>query len=178
MQVILTKDVDELGQAGEVVDVNLGHYQNYLNPRKLAVVATKGSLKDLDSRRERLRAKAEKRYQDDLAKKAKIEALEFLTIEANVGEEGKLFGTITTKDLSLIVAEKTEYAVDRKLIHVDRPINRVGDYTMTIKLSARVVASLKLVVVANAASLEAIAALEATESLSTAKYGDEDNFEI
>jgi large subunit ribosomal protein L9 len=178
MQVILTKDVDELGQAGEVVDVNLGHYQNYLNPRKLAIVASKGSLKDLDTRRERLRLKAEKRYQADLAKKAKIEALQTITIEANVGEEGKLFGTITTKDLNHILHEKTGFDIDRKLIHVDRPISRIGDYTMTAKLSGKVLATLKLVIIANAASLEAIAAMEAAEALSTAKYGDEDNFEI
>lgn len=138
MQVILTKDVDTLGNHGDIVDVADGYYRNYLTPRNLAVRATPGALEDLRRRIDRIRDKAEKKHQDDLARAEKITALELLILEANAGEGGKLYGTITTKQLAEVLQDKTGLELDRRNVNVDRPINRTGDYTIHIKFSNRV----------------------------------------
>lgn len=146
MQVILTKDVDTLGTSGDVVAVSDGYARNYLFPKHMAIEATDGAMADLNRRIERIRAKAEKKYQDDLARAEKINSLEVITLEANAGDSGKLFGTITTKELTKVLAEKTGLELERKNVNVDNPINRVGEYTVHVKLSARVSAEVKVVV--------------------------------
>lgn len=148
MQVILLKDVQSLGEQGSVLAVADGYARNYLFPQKMAVVATKGALKDLESRRTQLKQKVEKRYQEDLKRAKAIESLGHLTLEATAGDEGKLFGIITPKELAAALEEKTGEAIDRRHLLVDRPINRVGSYNVTLKLSPRVVAKLQLEVVA------------------------------
>jgi large subunit ribosomal protein L9 len=146
MKVILTKDVDSLGDSGEVLTVADGYARNFLLPKNLAIPATDGSLKDLQSRIERIRAKAEKKHQEDLAKAAKVTGLENLLIEANVGENGKLFGAITTKELAKILNEKTGLEIERKNMSLDTPIHRTGEYNLHIRFSAKVSAAIKVVV--------------------------------
>ena len=144
MQVILTKDVDTLGSNGDIIEVSDGYYRNYLGPRNMAVIATKGSLADLQRRIDRIRAKAEKKHQEDLAKAEKVNALQLLTLEANAGDSGKLYGTITTKELTKVLQEKTGYEIERRNVNVDHPINKVGEYTVYVKFSAKVSAQVKL----------------------------------
>jgi len=144
MKVILTKDLDTLGASGDVVDVADGYARNYLFPKNVAVEATDGSLADLGRRIERIRAKAEKKHADDLEKAKKVEAVGVITLEAKAGETGKLFGTITTKELAKILAEKTGQEFERRNINVDHPINKVGEYTLNVKISAKVSAHLKI----------------------------------
>ncbi len=144
MQVILTKDVDLLGGNGDIIEVSDGYYRNYLGPRNMAVIATKGSLADLQRRIDRIRAKAEKKHQEDLAKAEKVNALGLLTLEANAGDSGKLYGTITTKELTKVLQEKTGYEIERRNVNVDHPINKVGEYTVYVKFSAKVSAQVKL----------------------------------
>jgi large subunit ribosomal protein L9 len=144
MQVILTKDVDTLGNNGDIVEVSDGYYRNYLGPRSLAVMATKGSLADLQRRIDRIRAKAEKKHQEDLAKAEKVNALELLVLEANAGDTGKLYGTITTKELTKVLQEKTGFEIERRNVNVDHPINKVGSYTVYVKFSPKVSAQVKL----------------------------------
>jgi large subunit ribosomal protein L9 len=146
MQVILTKDVDTLGSNGDIIEVSDGYYRNYLGPRNMAVIATKGSLADLQRRIDRIRAKAEKKHQEDLAKAEKVNALQLITLEANAGDTGKLYGTITTKELTKVLQEKTGYEIERRNVNVDHPINKVGEYTVYVKFSAKVSAQVKLVV--------------------------------
>lgn len=146
MQVILTKDVDSLGGNGDIIEVADGYYRNYLGPRHMAVMATKGALEDLQRRIDRIRAKAEKKHQEDLAKAEKVNALGLLTLEANAGESGKLYGTITTKELTKVLQEKTGYEIERRNVNVDHPINKVGEYTVYVKFSAKVSAQVKLAV--------------------------------
>ncbi len=146
MQVILTKDVDTLGSNGDIIEVSDGYYRNYLGPRNMAVIATKGSLADLQRRIDRIRAKAEKKHQEDLAKAEKVNALQLITLEANAGDTGKLYGTITTKELSKVLQEKTGYEIERRNVNVDHPINKVGEYTVYVKFSAKVSAQVKLAV--------------------------------
>lgn len=144
MQVILTKDVDTLGNNGDIVDVAGGYYRNYLEPRHMAVQATKGALEDLQRRIDRIRDKAEKKHQEDLQKAEKINDLGVLVLEANAGDGGKLYGTITTKQLAEVLQEKTGMVVERRNVNVDRPISKVGDYTVYVKLSPKVSAQVGL----------------------------------
>lgn len=158
MKVILTKDVESLGDSGELLTVADGYARNYLFPQKKAILATEGALKDLQTRIQRIRAKAEKKHQEDQAKAAKVTGLEAITLEANVGENGKLFGAITTKELAKVINDKTGLELDRKNMSLDTPINRVGEYSLHIKVSSKVSATLKVVVKGNVEANEAVAA--------------------
>jgi large subunit ribosomal protein L9 len=144
MQVILTKDVETLGDSGEVIAVSDGYARNFLFPQNLAIEATEGALKDLQRRIARVRARAEKKHQEDLDKAGKLTALEVITLQANAGENGKLFGAITTKELATILNEKTGLTIERKNISLDHPINRLGEYTLSVKFSAKVTGSVKI----------------------------------
>lgn len=144
MQVILIEDVDTLGSNGDVVEVKDGYFRNYLFPLKKAIQATKGSLADLQRRIDRIRAKAEKKHQEDLAKAEKVIALKLLVLEANAGDTGKLYGTITTKELTRVLQEKTGFEIERRNVNVDHPINKVGEYTLFVKFSPKVSAQVKL----------------------------------
>lgn len=166
MQVILTKDVDTLGANGDVVNVSEGYALNYLFPRDFAIRATDGAMEDLQRRISRIRAKAEKKHQEDLAKSEKIQSLGSLTLEANAGDSGKLYGTITTKELAQVVSEKTGLTIERRNLNLDHPINKVGDYTLYVKISARVSAELKI-------SVKAIASKKEEFVLADA-FGDEE----
>lgn len=155
MKVILTKDVDSLGDSGEVMAVADGYARNYLFPQKLAIQATSGALEDLQRRIDRLRAKAEKKHQEDQAKAGKVTGLGAIELEANVGENGKLFGTITTKELAKILEDKTGLEFERKNMSLDNPIHRVGEYNLHVRLSAKVSATVKVVVKGTAQPHEA-----------------------
>jgi large subunit ribosomal protein L9 len=147
MQVILKHDVDELGEKGEVLNVSDGYARNYLFPQKLAVEATPGAMKDLNLRISRIRAAAQKKHEADLAKADKISGLGVITLEANVGEGGKLFGAVTTKELAKVLFDKTGLEIDRKNLSLNQPIHKVGDYTLTAKLSPKVTTSVGIEVI-------------------------------
>lgn len=155
MDVILMQDVETLGEQGAVLNVSDGFARNFLFPRKLAVVANKGSLRDLDSRRDQIQRKAQKRYEEDLAKAKSIESLGILVLEASVGADGKLFGTVTPKELAAIIEHKTGVIVDRRNFLLSSPISRVGSYDLTIRLSPKVSAKMTIEIVA--AEEEAVA---------------------
>ena len=97
MQVILKKDVQNIGEVGDLVNVKDGYARNYLIPNSLAEVATAGALAQRERNIARIKAKAEKLHQEALAAKEEIEKIETISLSARAGESGKLFGTITTK---------------------------------------------------------------------------------
>jgi len=148
MKVILTKDVDTLGQNGDILNVSEGFARNYLFPKNVAVIATSGALRDLDKRIERIRQLAEKKHAMDMVNGEKITALGNITLTANAGDSGKLFGTITTKELAGVIVEKTGLSIDRKQVNVSKPINHVGQYTVFVKISPKLTTSFGLTVVA------------------------------
>lgn len=149
MQVILKKDVQNLGEAGEIVTVKDGYARNFLLPQSLAEVATEGALKNREQNIARIQAKQEKLHQEALAVAEKIEKFGKLELAAKAGESGKLFGTITTKKLTEELAEKAGIEVDRKNVSLNAPINKVGEYTMLIKLTSKVKTELAVVVTAS-----------------------------
>ena len=138
MQVILKKDVQNLGAAGDIVSVKDGYARNFLLPQNSAEIATKGALENREKNIARIKAKQEKLNAEAQEKAQKLEAFGKLELSAKAGESGKLFGTITTKKLAEEISSKAGVEVDRKSITLSSPINKVGDYKMIIKLTSKV----------------------------------------
>ena len=156
MQVILKKDVQNLGEAGEVVNVKDGYARNMLIPRNYAEIATEGALKNREQNLARIKAKQEKLHQEALAKAAEIEKLGQIELSAKAGESGKLFGTITTKKLCEELKERANIEIDRKTVSLNAPINKIGEFTMLIKLTSKVKTELKVIVTASEVVKESI----------------------
>lgn len=145
MQIILTEEVKGVGRAGEIVAVKDGYGRNYLIPKKLAVPATTTNLKALDHEKKVI-ADRQGKLKREAEKVAKgIEALS-CSIPCQVGEEGKLFGSVTTIDIEKFLKENG-FAIERKNIHLEEPIKSLGDFTVEIKLHQDVKANLKVSVV-------------------------------
>lgn len=149
MQVILRKDVQNVGEAGDVVNVKDGYARNFLIPQNFAEIATEGALKNREQNLARIKAKQEKLHQEALELSKKIEELGQLELSAKAGESGKLFGTITTKKLAEELNAKLGTDIDRKIISLDAAINKVGEYRMLIKLTSKVRTELAVVVTAS-----------------------------
>lgn len=156
MQLILKKDVQNLGEVGDLVTVKDGYARNFLIPNNLAQAATKGALDARERDLARIKSKAEKQHSEALAQAEKIEAIKAINLSAKAGESGKLFGTITTKKLAEELLTQAGVEVDRKLITLDNPINKVGEYQMTVKLTSKVKAVLQVVVAASETLKETI----------------------
>ncbi len=149
MEVILRKDVQNIGEAGDIVKVKDGYARNFLLPQNLAEIATKGAVKNREQNIARIKAKQEKLHSEALELAKKIEDIASIELSAKAGESGKLFGTITTKKLAEELNIKLSSEIDRKNISLDTPINKVGSYTMTIKLTSKVKANLEVKVSAS-----------------------------
>jgi large subunit ribosomal protein L9 len=144
-QAILLKDVESLGAAGEAVDVSPGYLRNYLVPRKLAQPATQASLEDAQRRREA----AEKAAQDALDRAEQTAALlskTVLTIQHRAGEDGRLYGSVTSAEIADAIAEARSLKVDRRKIQLDEPIREVGTYMVNVELPGGAIAAVKTIV--------------------------------
>ena len=149
MKVILTKDVLSLGETGDIVEVADGYARNYLLPSSLAEKATPGALKKREQNLARIKAKAERLHAKALESAEAIKAIGKLSIQAKAGETGKLYGAITTRQLAKMIKEKSDQEVDRKNITLSNPINHVGEYVLTIKLTSKVSVDLPVEVTAD-----------------------------
>ena len=144
-QAILLKDVENLGQAGEAIDVSPGYLRNYLLPRKLAQPATAGALEEARRRQEaaeRTAREAAERAEETAALLSKT----VLTIEHRAGEDGRLYGSVTTKEIADSIAEARGLRVDRKKIRLDEPIREVGTYLVEIELGGGATARVKTII--------------------------------
>src|ERR671934_2450325 len=144
-QAILLKDVESLGNAGDAIDVSPGYLRNYLLPRKLAQPATAGALEDARRRRqaaERAAQEASERADETAALLSKT----VLTIQHRAGEDGKLYGSVTSKEISEAIAEARGLRVDRKKIRLEEPIREVGTYMVEIDLGGETTARIKTIV--------------------------------
>lgn len=150
MKVILRKDEPKLGEADTLVNVSDGYARNYLFPRKIAVPATAAETAALEKRKEeREKERAKKRAEfEELARK--LAALE-LSIEADVGDEGKLFGSVTSQDIASAVHKTANIEIDKKKIELADPIKIIGEYKVPIKLYRDVSADLRVKVIAKPA---------------------------
>ena len=144
-QAILLKDVEELGKAGEAVEVAPGYLRNYLEPRRLAQPATRGALVEAERRRE-----AAEQAARDAAERAEetgaLLAKTVLTIQHRAGEDGKLFGSVTSKEIAEAIAEARALRVDRKRIKLDDPIREVGTFMVEIDVGGGVTSKVKTIV--------------------------------
>lgn len=145
MKVILRQDVSDLGEAGQTIDVKNGFARNYLIPRNLAIPASKANLRAIDeiAKQKDIREKKARRAAEVV--KDKIEQLEVST-EVLVGEEDKLYGSVTSQDIAHLL-EQQGVTVDKRTIHLEEPIKALGVYTVPIKIDKQVTANLKLWVV-------------------------------
>ncbi len=156
MQLILKKEVQNLGEPGDIVNVKDGYARNFLLPQGAAEIATEGALKNRESNLARITAKQEKLHQEAIAKAEQIEKFGKLELSAKAGESGKLFGTITTKKLTEELQAQSGIEVDRKVVSLNAPINKIGEYTMLIKLTSKVKCELQVVVTASEILKEAV----------------------
>ena len=144
-QAILLKDVENLGVAGEAIDVSPGYLRNYLLPRKLAQPATTASLQEAQRRREaaeRAAAEAAERAEETAALLAKT----VLTIQHRAGEDGKLFGSVTSAEIAEAINEARGLRVDRRKIHLEEPIRAVGTYMVDVEVAGGAIAKIKTIV--------------------------------
>ena len=145
MKVILKAEVKDLGRMGEVVNVKDGFARNYLVPQGLAAEANTKNVKALEHETKKIQEMA-KKVKSGASGLAEQIAAAKVTIKAKAGEEEKLFGSVTSMDIAdALKAEGIE--IDKKKIHLDEPIKRLGEYTVTIKLHSEVSAQLNVQVV-------------------------------
>jgi large subunit ribosomal protein L9 len=145
MKVILKDDVEKLGKCGEVVEVKDGYGRNFLVARNLAIPATKGNLKAIRevTKQKEIRDLKKKRVEERL--KTQLEKIS-CTAEVRVGEEDRVFGSVTAQDISELLREKG-FEIDRHKILLETPIKALGVYTVPIKISGDITALLKVWVV-------------------------------
>lgn len=145
MQVILREDIKSLGKAGEVVKVKDGYARNFLFPQGKALQADPKNLKELEHHQKSVAARQSKlkKQAEELAQKLSQVSL---TIRRQAGEEEKLFGSVTTKDIADALRHEN-LIVDKKLIHLSAPIRQLGVFEASVKLHPEVTAALKVWVV-------------------------------
>ena len=145
LQIILTKDVENLGRAGELVNVKPGYGRNYLLPRGLALLATKSNLAQLEHHRREIASRQAKLQSDYESRAAQLRETE-VSIPRKVGAEDKMYGSVSSKDIAEALRAQN-INIDRKLIRLPDPIKLVGAHEVEIRFSAEVSASLKVQVI-------------------------------
>jgi large subunit ribosomal protein L9 len=145
MQVILKEDVHNLGKSGDLVTVKPGYGRNYLIPQGLAIAATAGNIQRIEHEKKLIAARNAKLMKDAQASADRLAAVE-IQIEAQVGEEDRLFGSVTSRDIEEALKAKS-IVIDHKKIVLGEPIKTIGYHTVEVKLGNGVVGKLKVVVV-------------------------------
>ena len=146
MQVILREDIDKLGKIGDLIKVADGYARNYLVPGKKAIEATPKNVHAMEHAKKMVSDRIRKMKKEAAADADRIKGLAVI-IKAKVGEEGKLFGSVTSMDIA-DAAKAQGVVIDKKKLVLDEPIKRLGDYTLTVKLHTDVTAEFKVSVVA------------------------------
>ncbi len=145
MKVILREDVEKLGKAGEVVKVADGYGRNYLIPRQMALLANVRNMKTLEHDRRASETGTKKVRKDAETVAATLAGLS-LSLPAKAGEEGKLFGAVTSRDIAEALG-KAGVSVDRKAVQLAEPIKQLGDYKVKVRVAADVVPEISVSVV-------------------------------
>ena len=147
MKVILLEDVKSLGKKGEIVDVNDGYARNFILPKKKGVEADSKNLNDLKLQKKNDEKMAQERLDDAKALSEKL-ATQSITIKMDAGVEGKLFGSISTKDVANEAKKQLDLEFDKKKVVLPENIKQLGTYDVKIKLHPEVQATLTIKVVA------------------------------
>ena len=146
-QAILLQDIDSLGERGTVVDVSPGYLRNYLVPRKLAEPATESSLK-VARRRQEAAERAAREAEERAREGATVLGRTVLTITQQAGDDGRLFGSVTTQDIADAIRDARGIKIDRRKVHLEEPIRNVGTYMVVVEVTDEVTATVKTMVVA------------------------------
>lgn len=145
MKVVLLDEIKGKGGEGDVIDVAQGFAENYLIPQKLAVAATKGNLKQLEERRNNIAKREAVRVADAEALKAKLDG-QNVTVDVKVGEEGVLFGSVTSAMIADAVKAQLGVEVDRKRVELGKPIKVAGAHSVEISLYREIRATVVVLV--------------------------------
>jgi len=145
MKVILKQDVESVGTVGDIVTVKNGYARNYLIPKGIALEATPGNLKRIEQEKKTLELQKNREKKAAEQEAAKLNNVS-VTISVSVGEEDKLFGSVTSQDIADALKEKG-FEIDKRKIILDEPIKVLGIYSVPIKLHSEVEAKVKVWVV-------------------------------
>lgn len=146
MKVILQENIDTLGQIGDIVKVAPGYARNYLLPKGLAIEATEKNAKALEHAKRQLAYKKNKALEAAKQLAAKLEAVN-VALTHQAGDEGKLFGSVTTMEIAAFLKEQG-FEIDRKKMVLAEPIKQLGEYAVPVKIHPEVTANLKVQVAA------------------------------
>ena len=145
MKVILLEDVKALGKKGEIVNVNDGYARNFILPKKLGLEATGKNLNDLKLQKANEEKVAQQLLDDAKELAKKLEASE-VKLAIKIGEGGRAFGSVSSKEIGMAVKEQLNYEIDKKKIQLKDAIKTLGTHEVPVKLHAKVTAKLKVIV--------------------------------
>ncbi|MBS5793761.1 MAG: 50S ribosomal protein L9 [Lachnospirales bacterium] len=145
MKVILLEDVKGVGKKDQIIDANDGYAKNFLLPKKLAVLADKNNLTKMDNIKKIEDAKKQEEYDNAVALGKEIES-KTLKINVKLGSNGKLFGTVTNKEIASALKEQSNIEIDKKKIILSSPIKTLGEKEVTVKLHPKVSVTLKIAI--------------------------------
>ena len=152
MKVILLQDLDNLGEEGEVVSVKDGYGRNYLIPQGLAYLATPGAIKAHEEERRQAARKRAVAKEEAEAVAKELESME-VVVTARVGEENRIFGTVTSQQIAVELSQRG-FDIDRRNIELNEDIRLIGVYTATVKVQSGVSAQLKIRVIPDSGNFE------------------------
>ena len=144
MKIILRQDVDELGLEGDIINVANGYGRNYLIPKGIALEATPQNRKALELQRKKIEVRRVKAREEAEKLKQKAEEI-VITLSQKAGEEGKLYGSVTSMDIASDL-EKKGIVIDRRKILLEKPIKTLGEFEVPVKIYPEVIAAIKVVV--------------------------------
>ncbi|MCX7876923.1 MAG: 50S ribosomal protein L9 [Melioribacteraceae bacterium] len=145
MKVILRKNFDQLGKVGDIVNVKDGYARNYLIPRQIAYQATEGNIRALEEEKKQIQKREAKELEEAQKLALELEKVS-VTIPVKVGEEDKIFGTVTNQMIADALKEKG-FDIDKRKIEITEQIKSLGIYTVAVKLHTNVTAAVKTWVV-------------------------------
>ena len=143
MKVILLKDVKGTGKKGEVKEVSDGYARNFLLPKKMAVVADNTAVKELNEKNKAAENKAQKEYEEAVELGKKMEDMS-VTIYSKAGEGGRLFGSITSKDIAEQLKKQHDIVIDKRKVLLNEPIRALGSTNVEIKIHQKVVTKIRV----------------------------------
>ncbi|CAN5735137.1 50S ribosomal protein L9 [soil metagenome] len=154
MKIILQQNVLKLGKAGDIVESSDGYFRNFLQPRKLAVVATTGTLKKREEDLETLKKKAAAAHQVTVELAEKINALDTINLSVKAGEGGKLYGKITNKEIAQELSKIIGVDIDKRIVRPVEEIGALGVYRVLVKLAPEVQAEITVDVLKEGAPIK------------------------
>ena len=144
-QAILLKDVDKLGESGDVIDVSPGYLRNYLVPRKLAEPATTAAVADA-LRRQEAAERAVREAAEKAQENAAVLSKTVLTLRQAAGADGRLFGSVTSQDIVDAIKQARGLKIDKRRVHLDEPIKTAGTHMVTVEVHDGVTTQIKTIV--------------------------------